>query len=124
MFVLSDDQRRDLFKGIRLTKFCGVSCQLTHTQRTYAAQIGRDNRHKIRAARLARNVGTEHSYPKLYGRHEHRVVAEQLLGRALLPGEVVHHKDHNKRNNDPSNLEVLDSQSEHCRLHGFGNNHD
>jgi hypothetical protein len=34
-----------------------------------------------------------------------------------IPNEfIVHHKDGNKRNNDPDNLEVL-SRSEHMRLH-------
>jgi hypothetical protein len=33
---------------------------------------------------------------------------EQKLGRPLAKGEVVHHRDHNRLNNDPSNLELLD----------------
>lgn len=37
----------------------------------------------------------------------HRHIASTKLNRWLLPGEVVHHIDHNKLNNDPSNLEVL-----------------
>lgn len=43
-----------------------------------------------------------------------------MIGRPLRPGEIVHHKDGNILNNDPVNLEVLSSQSEHCRVHGFG----
>jgi hypothetical protein len=58
------------------------------------------------------------------GVHEHRTIAEQKIGRKLKPGEIVHHKDHNKRNNDPENIEVLASQSEHCKVHGFGKKHD
>ncbi|HRR37145.1 MAG TPA: HNH endonuclease [Clostridia bacterium] len=74
-----------------------------------------ETRAKIRAARL--NSGEGKSYTKQYGRHEHRIVAEQLLGRELLPGETVHHIDGDKRNNDPSNILILESQSEHAKLH-------
>ena len=38
---------------------------------------------------------------------EHRLVIEALLGRKLKRTEIVHHKDGNKLNNSPSNLEVM-----------------
>lgn len=63
-----------------------------------------------------RYSGKRDNYVKLKGRHMHRVVAEQKIGRALLPGEVVHHKDGDKWNNNPDNLEVM-TQSEHARIH-------
>jgi hypothetical protein len=47
-------------------------------------------------------------------------MAERLLGRPLLPREVVHHDDGDKRHNAWDNLEVLPSQSEHAKIHGFG----
>lgn len=47
---------------------------------------------------------------------EHRLVMEKVLGRYLEPYEVVHHKDGNKKNNDPSNLEVKTS-SQHIKDH-------
>lgn len=72
-------------------------------------------RRKLREARL--NSGEGKTYTKLYGRHEHRVVAEQMLGRKLCPGEVVHHIDGNKRNNKPENLMVFASQADHARYH-------
>jgi hypothetical protein len=46
----------------------------------------------------------------------HRVVAEQMLNRPLAKGEIVHHKDGDKWNNSPENLEIM-SQSEHIKLH-------
>lgn len=51
---------------------------------------------------------------------EHRLVAESVLGRLLEPGEVVHHRDRNKQNNDPSNLEVFATNGEHLRLELLG----
>jgi len=63
-----------------------------------------------------RYTGSRDNYIKLKGRHMHRVVIEQVLGRKLLPNEIVHHRDGNKWNNDPSNLLVI-TQSEHLRLH-------
>lgn len=44
---------------------------------------------------------------------EHRLVMEQMLGRHLLPEEVVHHKDNNPANNDPSNLELFHTNAAH-----------
>lgn len=47
----------------------------------------------------------------------HRHVASVKIGRWVLPEEVVHHKDDNRANNSPDNLEVWASQSEHASHH-------
>ena len=61
--------------------------------------------------------GESKTYAKSFGRHTHRVVAERMLGRKLLPGDVVHHIDGNKRNNDPGNLMVFSTQAAHAKWH-------
>ena len=48
--------------------------------------------------------------------YEHRLVAEEMIGRHLLPGEEVHHRDENKQNNHPDNLYVAPSRLHH-QLH-------
>lgn len=47
---------------------------------------------------------------------EHRFVMESMLGRSLRPNEIVHHKDGDTLNNDPSNLEIM-NPLEHRREH-------
>lgn len=47
----------------------------------------------------------------------HRDVAAKKLGRPLRRGEVVHHKDRSKTNNDPRNLWVFKDQAAHDRAH-------
>lgn len=74
-----------------------------------------DVRGKLREARLGYGEGV--TYTKYFGKHEHRVVAEKILGRPLLQGEVIHHRDGNKRNNAPENLVIFSSQSEHAKHH-------
>jgi len=44
------------------------------------------------------------------------LVAEKTLGRYLLPGEIVHHKDQNKENDSPENLEVVQN-GKHTLIH-------
>ncbi|WP_082506013.1 HNH endonuclease [Deinococcus sp. Leaf326] len=46
----------------------------------------------------------------------HRQLMAEYLGRPLLPGEIVHHRDGDSTNNDPSNLMVLPSQRYHAHV--------
>lgn len=48
--------------------------------------------------------------------YEHVLVAEEFIGRELLPNEVVHHLDGDKSNNRIENLLVLD-RGQHTKLH-------
>lgn len=74
-----------------------------------------ETRLKLREARLGSGKGR--SYRKFLGRHEHRIIAELMMGRPLRKGEVVHHIDGDKLNNRSDNLMVFASQAEHARHH-------
>lgn len=72
---------------------------------------------------------SSHGYVKVYiGRdnpkadssgyaYEHRMVAEQILGRDLKPSEIVHHADGNRANNDPRNIGIHSSIRHHLNQH-------
>lgn len=49
---------------------------------------------------------------------EHRITMERILGRTLTSNEHVHHKNGNRADNRPKNLQVL-SNSEHQKLHDW-----
>jgi hypothetical protein len=67
-------------------------------------------KHKNFIPRSERNAYISQGYRFIrVGEHfeaEHRVIMEQILGRKLRKGELVHHKDGNRSNNNPNNLEL------------------
>lgn len=95
---------------LRTAKYCSYKCH----------QIGSGKKGGAVRAKQMKQSSLGKAYIKRNCRHLHRQIAEEILGRALVPGEVVHHKDGNILNNQPSNIEVFPSQSEHCKAHGFG----
>lgn len=112
-----------VLKASRKMKSCACGCgELTaytyrwghHTRLFSSEEQSRRGRQNDGSA--LRGTGEGVSYVKVGGRHEHRVVAEKVLGRPLEKGEVVHHVDENIRNNRPENLRVM-TQSEHVKLH-------
>lgn len=47
---------------------------------------------------------------------QHRLVVERQISRYLLPSEVVHHKNGDKQDNRPENLEIV-TRSRHMKHH-------
>lgn len=60
----------------------------------------------------------KHPYNKNNYVQEHRLVIEKHLKRLLLPSEIVHHKDGNRKNNCLDNLELM-NLSKHTTIHNL-----
>lgn len=98
-------------------RFCSRQCWLkVHNNPERNAEVGRGSAVKVRAHQPTLGQSNGRTYAKLHGRHEHRRVAEQKLGRLLRSDEIVHHLDGDKRNNTPENLQVL-TRREHILEH-------
>jgi hypothetical protein len=60
---------------------------------------------------------TGNKYITRGGKHEHLIIAETALGRALPSGAEVHHVDGWRSNNRHSNLVICQDRSYHRLLH-------
>ena len=89
------------FRRKRGHKFCSIQC----------ANIGRPTKWPYRKMRDGDRVRTVH-----------RVTKEREIGRPLATDEIVHHRDEDKLNNDPANLEIT-TMPDHSREHMKGNQH-
>jgi hypothetical protein len=60
-------------------------------------------------------------HPRAIGNYVRRslLVAEEKLGRPLERGEIVHHKNQQRDDDRPENVEVLPSQSKHIAHHNL-----
>ena len=101
-------------RSMTRTKYCSRRCACrarnTSAHQKIAGKAGG-------ATKIAlRGTGRPDVYIKYFGRHEHRVVMEQMIGRPLKKGEVVHHIDGDPHNNRPDNLQLI-TQSIHINLH-------
>lgn len=79
--------------GNKRGKYCNLACAASAHKGPVKVK-GKGERYK----RVAAHDGTRQL--------EHRVVMERVIGRALVPGENVHHKNGDRFDNSPENLEL------------------
>jgi hypothetical protein len=112
---------RALWRANRTCPICGQSYRPCHRPQIYCSPqcLGMAQRGTRHPRWKGGCVSRGYHVFGLNGRkvYEHRYVMEQHLGRPLEPGEVVHHKDGNGMNNDPSNLVLIKSHRAHSQTH-------
>lgn len=115
-FTPNKKQLRSLAVGKQKRAYCSPLCARQHM----AIKNAGSNNPKWRGGKV-----DDHGYNSVHmpGYHEaspyvleHRLIMERVLGRKLEDGEIVHHKNGDKKDNRPENLEVL-TISEHMRHH-------
>lgn len=95
-------------------RFCTRTC---HYAWNRSLKNTAPTRRRVTEYGYIRLVKRDHPRANKYGMiFEHRVVAEQMIGRPLRRDEVVHHKNGIKTDNRPENLEVT-TNGAHTSMH-------
>lgn len=97
--------------------FCCIQCKSEYTKRVNTGNKILKKRpsgdHHVMIKDWSHPRADRHGYV-----YEHLLVAENKLGRKILKGEVVHHINCIKEDNDPNNLYVCKNSKEHFMIHG------
>jgi len=117
------DRKRRYLERQKVAKYgpdaAGVDMRGRHGNHARGANNARWNNGRMRTSGgyIAVRVPDDHHLRQAHGyAYEHDIVAEQTLGRRLAKGEVVHHKNGQRDDNRPENLEVA-TRSDHAREH-------
>lgn len=121
-------------RDIERKRFCSRLClgKWMVSQGLLTNDYSQDTRERMRQSKVAllktgwipigwrkylphRRVGSR-GYAFVGQKREHQSIMEDKLGRPLMLGEVVHHVDGNKANNNINNLHLM-TKSEHMKYH-------
>lgn len=94
------------------------------TKRIFSDQ----HKENMSKAQMGKGVGVSHrangytiiTVGKNKDRGEHSVIMEAHIGRRPTSNECVHHKDHDRSNNDIENLQLM-TRADHAKLHALEN---
>lgn len=118
-------------KEIKTKHYCSQSCRsklITKPCGTCGTPVTRVQSQMLETAYCNRKCAKAFTGPRMRKMNEElnperMTIGTRLalraakLGRPLVKGECVHHIDRNRKNNDPSNLMVFASHSEHMAQH-------
>jgi hypothetical protein len=109
------------WNGVHL---CSQECVSKHNSRVLTKFQDIPSCLEDASRKLDKNLGYVRVYVPMHPEantwgyvYEHRVMAEQIIGRRLEKDEIVHHKNGKRWDNRIENLEVM-NKNDHAKLHG------
>jgi hypothetical protein len=105
-------------------KLCSTKCIAAYNSRILSKFLDIPSCIEGASRKLDKTLGYVRVYAPMHPEantwgyvYEHRLIAENIIGRRLEMNEIVHHKNGKRWDNRPENLEVMD-KNDHARLHG------
>ena len=97
---------------------CGKETTISKYNRKYRGyKIGQPQKYILGHDRHTGVVGISNGYLLKRRMYLHRKTIEEIIGRKLPEGAVIHHVNGDKTDNSPQNLVICGSPSDHAIIH-------